>query len=82
MEFAVRNLQKIVHILKIGLLTSIQSKALKMAVFANGRVWARLKIRHFQGFTVLTGPIIWTQTAQKLFYEVNESGITQAESNV
>ena len=51
-EFVVRNLQKIVHIPKTGLLKSIQSNALKMAVFANGGVLSRLKIRHFQGFTV------------------------------
>ena len=51
-EFAVKNLQKIEYIPKQGLFKSIQTKALKMAVFANGGVLARLKIRHFQGFTV------------------------------
>ena len=51
-EFAVRNLQKIEHIPKQGLFKLIQTKALKMAVFANGGVLAGLKIHHFQGFTV------------------------------
>ena len=31
----------------------MQTKALKMAIFTNGGVLAGLKIRHFQGFTVL-----------------------------
>ena len=51
-ELALRNLQKIVHISKKVLFKLIQTKALKMAVFTNGGVLARLKIRHFQGFTV------------------------------
>ena len=51
--FAVRNLPKIEYIPKQTLSKLIQTTALKMAVFANGGVLARLKIRHFQGFTVL-----------------------------
>ena len=38
---------------KQGCFQLIQTTASKMAVFANGGVLARLKIRHFQGFTVL-----------------------------
>ena len=51
-EFAIRNLQKIEHIPEKELFKLIQTKALKMAVFANGGVLAGLKIHHFQGFTV------------------------------
>ena len=51
--FAVRNLPKIEHIPKQGLFLLIQTTALKMVVFANGRVLARLKICHFQGFAVM-----------------------------
>ena len=50
--FAVRNLPKIKYIVKQTLSKLIQTTALKMAVFANGGVLARLKIRHFEGFTV------------------------------
>ena len=52
-EFAVSNLSKIEDIPKQGCFQLIQTTASKMAVFANGGVLARLKIRHFQGFTVL-----------------------------
>ena len=51
--FAFRNLPKIQFIPKQTLSKLIQTTALKMVVFANGGVLARLKIRHFQGFTVL-----------------------------
>ena len=50
--FAVRNLPKIKYIVKQTLSKLMQTTALKMAVFANGGVLARLKNRHFQGFSV------------------------------
>ena len=46
-------LPKIEDIPKQGCFQLIQITASKLVVFANGRVLARLKIRHFQGFTVL-----------------------------
>jgi len=51
-EIAVRNLPKIENIPKQVLFKWIQTTVLKMAVFANGGVLPRLKIHHFQGFTV------------------------------
>ena len=48
-----RKLKKILYNLQKGLFKVIQTEALKMEVFANGGVLARLKILHFRGFTVL-----------------------------
>ena len=57
---------EIKHILRQGLFKLIQTTALKMAVFVNGGVLARLKIRHIQGFTVLPNQRVWVGGVGKM----------------